>query len=305
MRSSKSAVFAASAPLVGATITIMNSLNSRFTQAVGSILAVLAIHVAGLAAVCLILLFRREEGSGERPPLHYYLGGIAGVGTVFSSAYAFSRLGAALAVSVALLGQTLFALTADSTGILGRTRYPLSIRRAPGIALAIAGIAAMSIGAGHAAPLPILSALAAGAIPGLTFVLNSELGKRLGVFRSTRVNYVTGLATTLAVALLLRPSLAGAAGNFLKAGPLLVLGGGLLGVLVTTAMNLIMPRIPAFTATILLFAGQAAAGLAIDAAARGSLDLRKLLGTAILVAGLALDTALARRGRDGMVTLRS
>jgi transporter family-2 protein len=283
----------------------MNSLNSRFTLAVGSTLAVLAIHVAGLAAVCLILLFRKEEGSGDRPPFYYYLGGLAGVGTVFTSAYAFSRLGAALAVSVALLGQTLFALTADSTGILGRTRYPLSPRRAPGIALAVAGIAVMSIGTGHPEPLPFLAALAAGAIPGLTFVLNSELGKRLGVFRSTRINYVMGLGTTLAVALVLRPSLVGAAGNFLKAGPLLVLGGGLLGVLVTTAMNLIMPRIPAFTATILLFTGQAAAGLAIDAIARGSLDLRKLLGTAILVAGLALDTALRRQNPEAPLPTRA
>ena len=95
----------------------------------------------------------------------------------------------------------------------------------------------------------------------------------------------------------IRPPLEPAARAIAKAGPLLALGGGSLGVLIVTAMNFIFPRVSAFSATILLFSGQALAGLLIDFAAAGDLDLRKLAGTVVLIAGLAIDTLLSRRSR--------
>ena len=71
---------------------------------------------------------------------------MVGIVTVFSSIYAFTALGASLAVALGLLGQTLFSIVLDATGMLGRTRFPLSIRRLPGIGLAVAGVAVMSHG---------------------------------------------------------------------------------------------------------------------------------------------------------------
>ncbi len=143
------------------------------------------------------------------------------------------------------------------------------------------------------AAMPV--ALAAGVLPGISFILNAELGRRRGVLRSARWNYLTGLAGTAAVAALAGLPAAPAARAVLEAGPLLVLGGGLSGVLVVATMNLVFPRIPAFTATILLFSGQALAGVALDWALQGTLDLRKLLGTGIVLAGLALDSRLSRK----------
>jgi transporter family-2 protein len=283
------------APLVGAVITLMNSINSRFSVYVGILVSTLVIHLVGLAAVSVVLLARRDIASPVRLPLYYYLGGFVGVGTVFSCMYAFSALGASLAVALSLLGQTLFSVTVDATGFLGRRRYPFSARRLPGIGLAVAGVAIMA-GSWKAESLAMLVALASGICPGLSFVLNSELGRRKGVFRSTRANYLVGLATIAAVLVALRPPLAGAARAVIAAGPVLALGGGLLGVVVVTAINFLYPRIPAFSATLLLFSGQALSGVLIDAVAAGAIDVRKLLGSLVLLAGLAIDGLLSRRG---------
>jgi len=286
------------APLVGALMTVMNQTNSRFSVLVGSLVATLVIHIAGLAAVSAVLLAKREEKRRERPPLYYYLGGFVGVGTVFSNNYAFTALGASLAVALALLGQTLFSIAVDATGLLGRRKYPLSLRSLPGICLALAGVAVM-VGAWRSNALAMLVAFASGALPSLSFILNSELGLKKGVFRSTRVNYLVGLATTLALVGAIRPPMVPAARAIAEAGPLLALGGGFMGVAVVSAMNSLFPRMPAFSAAILLFCGQALAGLVIDFAGAGAFDARKLVGTLVLLAGLAVNALLARRREGG------
>ena len=287
-------MYSALAPLVGALVTLMNGVNSRFSAQVGSIVSTLVTHIVGLAAVSCILLAKREASRPGRLPIYYYLGGFVGVGTVFASMYSFARLGASLAVALALLGQTLFSVAVDATGFLGRKKYPLSARRLPGIGLAIAGVAIMAGNWRSDAPA-MLVALAAGVLPGLSFILNSELGNKKGVFHSTRMNYIVGLATTLVIVAIVRPPMAAAASAVVAAGPLLALGGGLMGVVVVAAINLIFPRIPAFSATLLLFSGQAIAGLVIDIVADGAFDAGKLIGTVVLLAGLAVNTLLTKR----------
>ncbi len=282
------------ATLTGALITLMNSVNSRLAGAVGYPAAAVAVHVAGLAAVTLLTLARREPSEPGRVPLRFYLGGIFGVGTIFACNYAFSALSASLAVALSLLGQAGFSLFADATGFLGRRRYGLSPNRVPGIALALAGAAVLA-GSGRISWAAVPVALAAGVFPGISFILNSELGRRRGALRSARWNYLTGLAGTAAVAALAGLNPAPAARAVLDAGPLLALGGGLAGVAVVGTMNFVFPRIPAFSATILLFSGQALAGAALDWTVQGVFDLRKFLGTGIVLIGLAVDSRLSRK----------
>jgi transporter family-2 protein len=297
--------YAALAPLVGALVTIMLGVNSRFSGLVGNVVATLVIHVAGLAGVSAVLLVKREGAQPGRLPFYYYLGGFVGVGTVFSSNYVFAALGASLAVALALLGQTLFSIAADATGFMGRRKQPLAARSLPGIVLAIAGVAVIgaaamaqtvAAGAWRTRVLAMLLALGAGALPGLSFILNSELGRRKGIMHSTRVNYLVGLGTTLVIAAVVRPPVAEALHAVAAAGPLLSLGGGLIGVIVVAAMNVIFPRTTAFAATLLLFSGQALTGVLFDVVAEGAFDVQKLAGTLLLLAGLAIHALLSRRG---------
>jgi bacterial/archaeal transporter family-2 protein len=288
---------AALVPLVGAVITLMSSVNSRLSEAAGNIAATLVIHAAGLAAVSVVLLVKREQARPGRLPPYYYLGGVIGVGTVFASIYAFTVLGAALAVALGLLGQTICSVIVDATGFLGRPRYPLSVRRLPGILLAVAGVAVMSRVV-RLDFVAMLVALVAGMLPAITFSLNSELGRKKGMVRSTRVNYLAGLGTTLVIAAVVRPPVAEASRAVAAAGPFLALGGGFMGVLVVTSMNFIFPRIPALTATLLLYSGQALAGVVVDVFREGAFDARKLAGALILLLGLFVNALLTKRGED-------
>jgi bacterial/archaeal transporter family-2 protein len=289
-------MYGALAPVAGALITLMNGLNSRLYARAGNLVATLVIHIVGLAAISLVLLVRREERRPGRLPLYSYMGGFIGVGTVFACNYAFAALGASFAVALALLGQSLFSLAVDATGFMGRKKYGLSARSLPGIALAMAG-AAIIAGDWGGGGIAVLAALAGGILPGLSFILNSELGREKGIFRSTRVNYIVGLATTLVLLAIFRPPLAKAVDDVASAGPLLASGGAIMGVAMCVITNLVFPKLPAFSATLLLFSGQALTGVLVDYAAEGAFDARKLVGTLVLLVGLALN-ALLSRGRD-------
>ncbi len=284
-------------PLVGALITIMNGVNSRLSERVGYLVATILIHVVGLTAISVVSLARREERKPGRLPFYAYLGGFMGVGTVITCNYAFSAVSASLAVAVMLLGQAAFSVFADAVGLMGRTRRPLSARRLPGIALAVAGVAVIA-GDWRSEALPIVVSLASGACTGMALVLNAELGRRKGVILSTMANYGVGLATTLVIVAFLRPPLAGTARAVAEAGPFLAAGGGAMGVVVVIASNLILPRIPVFSATLLMFSGQALAGVALDLVREGALDWRKLVGAVVVVAGFALDTILAKQPEE-------
>ncbi len=122
----------------------------------------------------------------------------------------------------------------------------------------------------------------------------AELGRRVGLLRGVRANYLAGLGTTLIVVAALRPDLGAALRAAAGTSPLLLAGGGLLGILVVTSMNLIYPRLPAFSAGILIFSGQALAGAAVDVACEGRLDAGRLLGLALVLAGLGLDALQAK-----------
>jgi transporter family-2 protein len=279
--------------LAGAIVTVMSGVNSRFSEIAGPAAAVLVIHASGLTAILAVSMLRKRGKVPGRVPAYMYFGGIVGVSTVFASNYAYSAMGASLTIAVALLGQTMFSIIADATGLLGRTKYPLSARRVPGIVLVLAGIATMS-GAWRANLPAMFLALGAGVSVGLSAVLNSQLGTRKGILHSARANYATGLATAALIFAIVRPPIASTLGAVAAAGPVLALGGGMMGIVVVLTINVVFPRLPVLTATILMFAGQTVTGVVLDALRDGVIDLKKIAGTAILLAGLAVDTVLAK-----------
>lgn len=284
-------MYAILAPIIGGLITVMNGINSVLAAGIGNYLSVLVIHIVGLAAVCLVLPFRKGEGRCGRPPFYYYAGGFVGVGTVFCCNIAFSRLGASLAVALALLGQMLASLAVDSTGFLGRKRYPLSPRSIPGILIALAGIWIMA-GRWEGRLGFMALAFLSGILPLASFILNSQLSLEIGIFKSARANYLVGLATTLVLLAVVRPPLEESYVALKATRAFFVLGGGILGVVMVAASNFIIPKIPALTSTLLMFAGQALTGVVIEAIAQGSFPATKLAGTVVVLAGLGLNVLM-------------
>lgn len=312
-------MIASLAPLAGILITTMNMLNSRLSGRMGSLASVLTIHLVGIAALALVFVIRqaaralganRARGGasaarvgvareGVSLPAYAYLGGVVGVATVFTSAYSYGLLGASLAVALGLIGQTSFSLIVDATGAFGRLRRPLAWRRLPGIGVVAAGAVCMA--GNWRSDLPALfAALFAGVAVGTSSVLNSMLGQARGLLKATATNYITGISATLLIVIATAPSaedIRRAGSLVVAAGPLLAMGGGLLGVVSVGTMSFLFSHLPAFTATILVFAGQSLCGLALDAAS-GIVNGGKLAGTFFVILGLALDMTFARDTRN-------
>jgi len=133
--------------LSGVMIAVMILMNGQLSVAWGSWAAAVVIHLAGLGAVLLWMLFRRERPfvkSGM--PLYLYLGGAVGaVATVFTN-IATPVIGVSATLALGLLGQTAASALIDGFGILGAKRARFKWRSALGMALIAAGIWVMSLG---------------------------------------------------------------------------------------------------------------------------------------------------------------
>jgi len=127
-----------------------------------------------------------------------------------------------------------------------------------------------------------LLAIVAGALVTLSMSLNSNLGLRIGVFRATVVNYVVGLTGAFVVL----GVLGGPALPDLATVPWWCWVGGLLGVAIVASSNVVLPRIPVVTSTILLFLGQIGTALVIDAWHQDSVAPLRLVGAALVLGGL-------------------
>ncbi|HWS29371.1 MAG TPA: DMT family transporter [Clostridia bacterium] len=133
--------------LSGALIAAMILVNGELGASLGNYHATVFVHVSGLLAISLVLLFRREglRGTLHAAPFSSYLGGFIGVLAVVGNNMSFAALGVSATLALGLLGQTAAALFIDSFGWLGARKIPFDRRRLVGAALIAAGAAAMML----------------------------------------------------------------------------------------------------------------------------------------------------------------
>ena len=135
----------------------------------------------------------------------------------------------------------------------------------------------------------ILMALSAGALIVIGRVINSNLAIKIGIFKGSVINYVVGLifaAGYLAVEMFLFNP----ANVNLAILPWWAWLGGLTGVMVIVLSNYITPKISSFAQTLLVFIGQLFAGVIIDYFSSGSVSIGKIIGGALVLAGLVYNT---------------
>jgi len=278
---------------LGVLIAVMITVNSRLAELIGNIPGSIIVHISGLALVSLIVIITtiggksRRRGTGNRGkiPPYLFLGGVCGVGLVLFNNLCFINLGASLTIAMGLLGQTMAGQVVDVTGFLGMDRHPFRRWKLIGWGLVIAGALVMAGEfSGNTGYLAL--AFIAGAMVMLAGVLNAQLASRIGLFRGTSVNYIMGLLTLVIISLLLKSGV----DNYRTIGeinPVFLLGGGFLGVIATTGMNFVLPKIPTVYSSLLIFSGQVAAGLIIDFFLFGVFSTAKVIGAVLILMGLA------------------
>ncbi|NNG00697.1 MAG: DMT family transporter [Desulfobacteraceae bacterium] len=276
------------ATAIGAVITMMIMFNSVLAVKTGQVFANIVIHLVGLAAASLLIPVLEKKHINEKPPLYLYVGGVCGFFIVVSNNVCFAVLGASLTLSLGIMGQCLGSVIADSMGFLGMTRHPFHHRRLVGFGIILMGILFM-IEQWRVNAFYIAIAVLTGMLVVVTMVVNAQLALRIGVFRGTRINYITGLGTVALFALAGGVDVTGSFTLLASLHPLYIFGGGICGVTAVVGINYILPRIPVIYGTLLFFLGQVVAGLVIDYLFYRTLSPRRLLGAVIVLSGLAMN----------------
>ena len=132
-------------------------------------------------------------------------------------------------------------------------------------------------------------ALSAGALIVIGRVINSNLAIKVGIYKGTVINYVVGLIFAAAY-LVIEMSLFNPAKINFTIIPWWAWLGGLTGVMVIVLSNYITPKISSFAQTLLVFIGQLFAGVIIDYFSSGSISIGKIIGGALVLAGLVYNT---------------
>lgn len=137
-------------------------------------------------------------------------------------------------------------------------------------------------------------ALLAGGLTILSMILNAQLGKRIGILKSTLINYF------VASSLMFLPLLfTGQIKNLIHLPyrdiPWWAFLGGVVGVSIVMLSNIIIPRIPVIYTTILTFLGQMIVGIIIDILITNTFSLGKIIGISFVGTGLLYNIYVDKR----------
>lgn len=134
----------------------------------------------------------------------------------------------------------------------------------------------------------IFLAIISGVFVILSMITNANLAKRVGVFQSALVNYITGLAG-ISILMIVFGDMSLLKMETLSAIPAWAYGGGFVGALIVASSNVVIPKIPAVYATLLFFIGQIIAGLSIDYFQFGLVDRMQYIGGGLVLIGMAYN----------------
>lgn len=285
------------AVIIGALLTVMVMINSALSVLSGQTISVFFVHLTGFLTISLIIPFSKRKTTvlkGEKIPFYLYTGGVLGVVIVFSNNICFEALGASLMIASCMAGQTIGAMVIDTTGFLGVKKYPLDLRKIIGIIIMFIGIAVM-VDQWKLNILYTLISIATGGFIVLNMIINALLGSKIGSPKGIRVNYVSGFITLLFIFPFIGLDYNKPFSEIASISPIYLFGGGILGVLIITCLNIVMPKIPTVYSAMLIFFGQVVAGLVIDYFKYDIFSLKKLSGAVIVLTGILFNIIIEYR----------
>jgi transporter family-2 protein len=290
--------------LAGAAISVQSYINGRLGSDVGSPVIAGAINnLTALVAVVGIVLAtgvlpraRDRLRALGRPPLWYFLGGLAGAGLVLVSAAAAPEVGVALLTVALVSGSTGGSLPVDAAGIGPAGRRPITAPRVAGVVLAIAATIISALGAPADVDVLLLgAAFVAGVTLALQAAANGQLVRATGEpWAATLVNVTVGFMALGLIALI---TLATADLDALPGNPLLYVGG-LLGAFVVVVTATAVQTLGVLRVGLAMVAGQMSGALIVDliAPARGEeVTLATVIGVALTMVAVVIS---GRSGRD-------
>jgi bacterial/archaeal transporter family-2 protein len=129
----------------GAVLPIQMGVNGQLRAGLGHAMQAtfvsFTVGAVGALLACLVMRvpFPKPEQIAA-PALWMWFGGLCGTFYVWTTIMSGPKIGAALAVSLAIAGQLIMAALLDQTGALGFPQHSLSPMKLLGIGLVIAGV---------------------------------------------------------------------------------------------------------------------------------------------------------------------
>lgn len=135
-----------SAVFIGILIAIMVTFNGTLANYTNQYQSILIIHIVGLIAVIIILIFRKEKFIIiKNIPIYLFTGGLIGVLMVFLNNLCFNFLGASLTLSLGIFGQLILACFIDHYGLFGLNTYKFKKKKIIGFLIILSGLVTMII----------------------------------------------------------------------------------------------------------------------------------------------------------------
>lgn len=127
--------------LGGIAVGLQAPLASAINQRLGILESVFIVHLGGLIAVAIPLLFMGGGRLGEwqAVPPYALTAGLLGVVVVGSTVLMVPRIGVATAIVLIITGQLLIAATIDHFGLFGVISKPVTFHRVAGLGLVLLG----------------------------------------------------------------------------------------------------------------------------------------------------------------------
>lgn len=279
--------------LSGVSIAVMVAVNGRLSAGAGTLATTVIIHAAGVlfALLCCALQKHKRPLWGHKPRW-IYTGGAIGVFTTIFNCFAVGRISMTSIMALGLLGQTVTSLFVDTFGLLGMEKQPLRKHALIGLCFAAGGVCVMLDSSVSGALVPVVLVLLTGVTMVLSRTVNARLAAEVGGLRGSFINHLVGLPCALAFLFLLAPQEAGALVR--PCAPAWAYVGGVMGVCVVMAQNILVPKISAFRLTLLSFLGQVFMGVALDVLAGNGFADATFTGGLLIAAGVAVNLILAR-----------
>ncbi len=284
----------------GALVALMVQFNGLIQMSLGSLSALVVVHVVGLFAALLYWWLAPSAGDQDfeasRAPWWFLSAGILGIGVVLLNMLVYAEAGILLALGGTLAGQTLTAYVVELTPWNRSGRSP-TVQRLMVLLLIVPGTVLIGLESGADAVL-IFLAFVPGVILVVQSMFNSYNSSRWGHPRMLTCNYVSALLVLLPLSVITGelPQLSLAA---LGAVPLYaLLGGGILGVAVVGTITFLLKRSSPIKTFLGLYTGQLGVGVLIDTALGQEVHPVKLTGVALVALGL-FSGELSRYMRRG------
>ncbi len=128
--------------VAGFAIALQSPLTAMIGQRLGILESVFIIHLGGLAAAGIPLLFKQGGNLSQWQTLPWYalVAGVSGLVVLSAVNYVYPRLGATSTTFLIVTGQMIVSVLADHFGLLGTAVRPIDLSRVLGIAVLMVGV---------------------------------------------------------------------------------------------------------------------------------------------------------------------